>query len=201
MLTITISPRALLIATLLILAALTAFVAHDAFAGDPDEQIQGDVNCDDGVDSDDILDHLYYAAAFEPLQNEPCTDIGDSFPVGGGEPGPPRPPGPPGINLFADVTAEGNLINGTATSANRLFEGVYTVTFATDVSDCTGVANTGLSGSGGGSFHQLGIASTSIGTLEQGPSEVRVQINRPIDPYQFPYNDFVDSAFHLIVVC
>jgi len=212
MLTITISPRAIILAVLLTLAAVAAFYATDALAGDPEEpRIQGDVNCSAGVGTDDILDQLLHEADFAVDQTEPCTDIGDVIPAGEGTQGPPGPPGPPGeqgipgvpgvpgapgeqgpagINLFANVASDGTLISGTAVSSLRFDVGEYEVTFDRDISDCAAVVTAGLVDPdvvAGYGQANLG-ANTAAG----------VRILQPSSPTPIA---FVDSAFHIIVVC
>lgn len=212
MLTITISTRALIIGALLIAVAALGLYARDALAGDSDPQIQGDVNCDDGVDSNDVLAHLYDAAGFEPTQVEPCTDIGDVLPesVGPqgppgekGEPGPPGDQGPPGeqgeqgpagINLFARVLSDGTLEGGSAVGSIRTFEGVYEVTFAQDVAACAPMVTIGRS-STPTTYSINATAEAHAGLINLDPTEVLVGI------HEANTADPVDSSFHLVVVC
>ena len=222
MVTITISPRALIVGSLLIAAAVTAYFASTAFgSGTEVQHIQGDVNCDLGVDSQDILAELLHAANFEPPQSEPCTDIGDLLPqVEGpqgppgpegpqGEPGPTGPPGPegpegpqgeigprgprglPGINLFAVVSADGTLEGGTATSATRTSNGRYNVIFGQDVAGCAGVVSPGVSAGGSVVFHVIG--TVSIPALNTGLVSVAF---RTAEGSAIP-----NTEFFLIVVC
>ena len=60
-------------------------------------QIQGDTDCDGGVDAVDALGVLIDVAGFDALaQQEPCTDVGNVIPLGDGVPGPQGPAGPQG---------------------------------------------------------------------------------------------------------
>ncbi len=60
-------------------------------------QIQGDTDCDGDVDAVDGLGVLVDVVALEALtQDEPCTDVGNVIPAGGGVPGPAGPAGPQG---------------------------------------------------------------------------------------------------------
>jgi len=225
MLTITISARTLVIAALLALIAALGLYATDALGStDPDQQVQGDVNCDDGVDTNDILDQLLHEAGFEVEQTEPCTDIEDTFPVGGGEQGPPGPqgeqgppgeqgpqgepgpqgvpgvPGPPGeqgpagINLFANVSAAGALITGTAgVSAIRTGAGNYTITFLDSVAGCAATATSGSTND------QAGAQFLITFVVYTGAGVTANQVNVGAASTQTGLN--VDTTFHLIVVC
>ena len=51
--------------------------------GDACEGIQGDVDCDDDVDSVDSLKILRFVAGLPFGQTEPCPDIGDALSIAG----------------------------------------------------------------------------------------------------------------------
>lgn len=219
MLTITISARTIVLATLFAVIAALGLYATDALAGDPAEpRIQGDVNCSEAVGTDDILDSLLHVAELEDApQTEPCTDIGDVIPAGEGAQGPPGPPGPsgapgvpgppgddgidgvdgedgaPGINLFANVAEDGTLVSGTATVAS-VTGGVYRVVFSQDVSQCAAVVTAGPMG-----LPTVNSYLRAFGIAEVGNSE---------NPGEIVVGMFLDdngslhnSPFHLIVVC
>jgi collagen type I alpha len=64
---------------------------------------------------------------------------GATGPAGPG--GPPGEPGPPATKFFAEVTADGTLINGSGVSSvSEVSTGNYTVTFSQDTSGCVPVA-------------------------------------------------------------
>lgn len=77
-------------------------------AGDPEEIIQGDVDCDREVDPIDALMGLRHVAALAVAQNEPCPDIGTTAAIPGppGPTGPPGPAGPPGISGYEHVVVQ-----------------------------------------------------------------------------------------------
>jgi hypothetical protein len=198
MLTITISARALVIAALMLVGAAAAVVATDALAGGSGDQIQGDVNCDQGVDNADILDQLKHEAGLDVAQSEPCTDIEDAFPLGttivgpSGPPGPSGAPGPPGINMWANITVGGAVEHGTATGAVRKSMGNYVVSFDTEISACTVVATVGPAGSGS--------TQPALTTAYLYPY-IDIEPNQVYVSFQRPNYEFVDTDFHLIVVC
>ncbi len=218
MLTITISTRALVIVVLMLLGAIAAVFATDALAGGSGDQIQGDVNCNGGVDNNDILDQLRHEAGFDVSQSEPCTDIEAAFPLGttivgpagpSGVPGLPGPSGalgptgapgergPAGITLFANVGQEGDLRSGNALYATEitdlgLFE-YYIVGFDQDVSNCAPVVTLGHSPPVS-SWYTGDNVVTIVGLQGIQPHEVRVDTRGPNGMAR-------RSAFHLIVVC
>jgi hypothetical protein len=96
--------------------------------------------------------------------------------------------GAPGINYFANVTAEGALVGGTAISSTRTQPGWYVVKFPVDVSACAAVASSGITGDIG-TFGLTSLA-TIVGNLNYADDEVNVQSEGG-----------TDTAFHLIVVC
>lgn len=71
-------------------------------AGEPEEIIQGDVDCDGDVDATDALKDLQHVAGLPFGQNDPCPDIGTTAAI----PGPPGPAGPPGVSEYEVVLAE-----------------------------------------------------------------------------------------------
>lgn len=66
---------------------------------EPEEIIQGDVDCDDDVDSVDALKDLQHIAELAVAQNDPCPDVGTTAAI-------PGPPGPPGISGYEGVAAQ-----------------------------------------------------------------------------------------------
>lgn len=219
MLIATISLRTLITTSLLIAAAGSTYFATSALGSGTDFQnIQGDVNCDLTVDSDDILAELLYAADFEPAQSEPCTDIGDLLPQSEGPQGPPGPEGPqgepgpqgpegpqgpqgevgpegprglPGVSLFARVSSEGELETGTAVSASRTSNGRYTVTFNQNVNECAAVVNPGVAGGGSVVFHLTATIS-----IPQNASGVVNVAFRTSEGSAIP-----NTEFFMIVAC
>jgi hypothetical protein len=203
MITISISVRTAAFLAVLLLAGI--IIAYDRTAlgvDDPEAQIQGDVNCDQAFDSGDILAALREEAGLDPGQTEPCTDIGDLLPqsVGPqgpqGEQGPPGPAGPPGVNLFANVTASGEITTATAGTAVANMghggTGWYRVRFAQDVSRCAAVATIG--GPGDGIFGWRVITNVAAGGKQFTDNDVEVVTYDPIGGVE-------GSDFHLIVVC
>ena len=73
-------------------------------AGEPEEIIQGDVDCDGDVDPVDSLKELRHDAGLPVAQNDPCPDIGTTAAIPG-PPGPAGPPGPPGISGYEIIEA------------------------------------------------------------------------------------------------
>ena len=74
-------------------------------SGEPEEIIQGDVDCDGDVDAVDALKELRHVAALPVAQNDPCPDVGTAAAIPGPT-GPPGPPGPPGISGYEGVLAQ-----------------------------------------------------------------------------------------------
>ena len=118
--------------------------------------------------------------------------VGPQGPTGpAGPAGPQGEQGPAGAALFANVTLAGVLTNGTAVSASRLSTGLYAVTFAQDVGQCTAVATPGSTGAGVSLLDAW--PNTAVNTSS---TTVQIRFNRPGAPVT-P----VDTDFHLIVVC
>jgi hypothetical protein len=113
MLTITITPRAILLAALLIAAGVLAFYATDALGSDPDAYIQGDTNCDGVINADDSLNDLRYTAGLTTGPFPDCPAIGSEAAI----PGPPGPQGPQGAPGLSSVTYEtaSSTVTGTGT--------------------------------------------------------------------------------------
>lgn len=97
--------------------------------------------------------------------------------------------------LFANVNADGTLVDGDATAASRPYgagTGFYTVTFGQAVSNCAAVATPGAFP---GYTFAADNATAGADTESIHPNDVTVRFKRgdTADP--------IDSAFHLIVVC
>ena len=202
MLTITISARAVVLAALFALAGLSAVYATDALgSGDnPDSILQGDINCDGVVDAHDALGDLFYVGGLELDQNEPCPDIGTLAAIPGpqgpqGDQGPPGPAGEPGITLFASVYSDGTVAFGNATGAERIDAGVYSVSFAQDVSQCAAVASSGLRPDEPGPLFRADatVSTGSFSTSEDNEVIVGVYVDS--------LGMTVDGSFFLIVAC
>ena len=199
MLTITITPRAVLLAALLALSGVLAFVATDALgSGTPDAYIQGDTNCDGIVDATDAFNDLRYTAGLTVGPFADCPAIGTEGAIPGpqgpeGPQGPVGPQGEPGITHFANVTADGDVVDGTAVGAVRENPGVYEVEFPQDITSCAPSITVGRSAGGGNSFLTNAFVAAHVG-LSDLPGEVRINIRNSQD-------NLADSDFHLIVAC
>ena len=66
--------------------------------GEPEEIIQGDVDCDGDVDAVDALKDLQHVAVLPVAQNDPCPDVGTTAAI-------PGPLGPPGISGYEIIEA------------------------------------------------------------------------------------------------
>ena len=65
-------------------------------SGEPEEMIQGDVDCDGDVDAVDALKGLRHVASLPVTQNDPCPDVGTTAAI----------PGPPGVSGYEIVLVE-----------------------------------------------------------------------------------------------
>ena len=75
----------------------TAASSEGEPAGEPEEIIQGDADCDGDVDAVDALKDLEYVAALAVAQNDSCPAVGTAAAIQG-------PPGPPGISDYEGVS-------------------------------------------------------------------------------------------------
>ena len=204
MLRITVTPQAVLLAALVGLAGVFVFYASDALGSDPDHILQGDTNCDDVIDTQDVLNDLRYIADLTVGPFGGCPQIGTVAAIPGpegpqGPQGPQGPAGPPGTMLFAGVDSTGVLKNGTAISVDTEVgdSGIfYKVTFGSDVSECAAVAANGAAaGPGGSGGFSLNAVPHTVFTGFPDDSTVAVAF-RDVDS-----GDFVETGFHLIVAC
>ena len=104
------------------------------------------------------------------------------------------PTGPAGISLFANVDSDGTLVSGTATGASEVALGVYAVNFNQDVSNCSGVANTGRFPGSTGTVADAVVASVFTGNGVD-PRTVGVHLRNA------PTGLAEESAFHLMIAC
>jgi len=108
-----------------------------------------------------------------------------------GASGPTGPTGPAGVSLFANVAADGTLINGSgALSVNKTATPRYEVTFDRDISMCAGSAVVGGTGT------PTTVASGAAGIVQTG------LIGN--DVARTSFNDggtFESTDFKLIIVC
>jgi hypothetical protein len=155
MLTITITPRAVLLTAAFALASFLAFYATDALGSDtPGSILQGDTNCDGDVDSQDALNELRYIAGLDVDQSEPCPDVGAVAVIPGpqGPQGPQGVQGPPGLSDVERVAVAGSSTSNLNNSA---------------VASCPGGKT--LIG-GGGEVGQGGLGVAGIVGSSPGPS-------------------------------
>jgi hypothetical protein len=164
----------------------------------PDQVVQGDINCDGIVDAQDALGALRHAGGLPVDQQQPCFAPGAiaAIPGPSGVPGPSGAPGPAGINLFANISASGAVLSGSATGATVIGEGGYLVTFDRDVSSCAALAVAGPTGQGDAATDNA-VASVAVGVQDRPPQEVNVFFSVPSNPQL--EGRFTD--FHLIVAC
>jgi hypothetical protein len=112
MLTITITPRAVILAALLALAGVLAFYATDARgSATSDVYIQGDTDCDGDVDTTDALNDLRYTAGLTVGPFTTCPAVGSEGAIPGpqgpqGDTGPQGPVGPPGLADIEIITED-----------------------------------------------------------------------------------------------
>jgi hypothetical protein len=126
----------------------------------------------------------------------PTGARGPTGPTGArGPTGPTGPTGPAGSSLFANVDEDGTLLSGTATSAVRIGNGQYTVTFGRDVTTCAPVATSGkVPGSGDG----IPLATFLVNNNDTAnPKTVKVFLLIPFAGGALAE----DAAFHLVVAC
>ena len=101
------------------------------------------------------------------------------------------PTGPAGISLFANVAADGTLINGSgALSVNKTATPRYEVTFDRDISKCAGSAVVGGTGT------PTTVASGAAGIVQTGligNDVARTSFNEA--------GTFESTDFKLIIVC
>ena len=108
-----------------------------------------------------------------------------------GPAGPQGTQGDQAISLWANVSNDGTLINGTATNAARMSEGFYEVTFGQGVSECAPIATSGISTNAGGA-NPNAIASASVAPVI-GENTVWVGFRDS--------SGDADTDFHLVVAC
>ena len=192
MLTITITPRAVLLAAAFTLVGVLGFIATDALgSGMPDSILQGDTDCDGDVDAQDALIGLRFVGGLDVQQSEPCPDVGTLAAIPGpqGPQGSQGPAGPAAENLTAKVLSDGELAGGTAVSASRITVGHYVITFDQDVSGCAAAGGAGFNGQSS-VFRTL--ATTSFNPLNMDSVEVSLWNTNGLS---------TDSDFSLIVAC
>lgn len=97
--------------------------------------------------------------------------------------------------LSANVSGSGTLIGGVgAVSSSRTSVGLFVVTFARNVEDCTPVANIGSSLQGGSLLP--GMVSANVHNIFDAPNPEDISVFTSA-----ANGNAADIAFHLIVFC
>jgi hypothetical protein len=177
MLTINITPRAVLLAAVLAIAGFFALYATAAL-GSSGSVIHGDSDCDTSVNPIDSLKLLRHDAGLEVSQEPGCPEIGSVIGITG--------------LLFANIDTDGSIVSGDATGVTKPFDHIFRVTFEEDVSQCAAIVTPGTNPGGSGGYQTRAFPSTVVGF--ENENTVRVG-------FLDKDNNGLSTDFHLVVVC